>query len=334
MNYIPHRKAHGLCPINGLRDLIHWRAGRDWSNEFLWGLALGGGFVYLRVNVADPPRQVFWGNSPPRQHEYLAGLLGARCMVMEGRVFKSAWGKAREAVDAGTPPVLGPLDMFHLHYYQGTYHRRHIPIHYVLLVGYDDGNAYIHDTDQDEVQAIPLADLQAAWDVNVPGMGKRNRLATFDAPPSIPPDAALIRQSIADECRTMLRPPVSMIGVPAMEKLAREIARWPAELGEEVAARCLLQVREYLNSPPDLAGDHLTAGRHLYVAFLQEAGEMAGLDLAVATGHLRQSMGTIPSLAEAIRQGRLEEAAGHVGRIATAEAAAYTELGKVVSPNG
>ena len=289
--------------------------------------------MYLRINAADPPRQVYWGNSPPRQHEYLAGLLGATCTVMEGRVFKSAWDKARQAVDAGTPPVLGPLDMFHLPTTRASI-TGSIPIHYVLLVAYDNRNAYVHDTDQYEVQTIPLADLQAAWDGNVPGMGKRNRLAISEAPPSIPSDAALIRQSVADECRTMLHPPVSMIGVPAMEKLAREIAHWPAELGEEVAAKCLLQVREYLNSPPDLAGDHLTAGRHLYVAFLQEAGEMAGLDLAVAIGHLRESMGMIPPLAEAIRQGRLEEAAGHIGRIAKAEAAAYTELGKVVSPNG
>jgi len=30
---IPHRRAHGMCPVNGVRDLVHWRSGRDWSNE-------------------------------------------------------------------------------------------------------------------------------------------------------------------------------------------------------------------------------------------------------------------------------------------------------------
>jgi hypothetical protein len=38
------------------------------------------------------------------------------------------------------------------------------------------------------------------------------------------------------------------VGIPAMEKLAREIARWPEELGGDTAAACLRQVREYLNS--------------------------------------------------------------------------------------
>ena len=56
---IPHRRAHGMCPVNGIRDLVQWRAGRDWSNEFLYGLGQGGGFAYLRFNSADPPRQVF-----------------------------------------------------------------------------------------------------------------------------------------------------------------------------------------------------------------------------------------------------------------------------------
>jgi hypothetical protein len=53
---------------------------------------------------------------------------------------------------------------------------------------------------------------------------------------------------IRDQCQTMLHPPVSMIGIPAMKKLAREIAHWPEELREETAAKCLQQVREYLNS--------------------------------------------------------------------------------------
>lgn len=327
---IPHRRAHGLCPVNGIRDLVHWRSGRDWSNPFVYGLGQGGGFAYLRFKAADPPRQVYWGVAGPRQHEYLAGLLGADYTVIENRSFKFAWRKACQAVDAGTAPVLGPLDMFYLHYYPGIYRQRHIPIHYVLLVGYDEEKAHVHDTDRDEVQSIPLDELQLAWDVNVPGLGKRNRLAILDIPEKLAPTEALIRTSIADQCRTMLSPPVSMVGIPAMEKLAREIARWPEELGEEAAAACLRQVREYLNAPPDLAGDHLTAGRDLVIRFLEEAGGMAGLDFSAPVGRLGASMAIIPQLAGAIRGDRLEEAAAHVRRIAQEETEAYTALNELV----
>jgi hypothetical protein len=323
-----------MCPVNGIRDLVHWRSGRDWSNEFLWGLGQGGGFAYLRFKAADPPRQVYWGVAGPRQHRYLAELLDADYTEIENRTFKFSWSKAREAVDAGTPPVLGPLDMFYLHFYEDIYHNRHIPIHYVLLVGYEAEKAYVHDTDKEDIQEISLDELQLAWDVNVPGLGKRNRLAVFDIPQSLPPTDVLVRKSIADECQTMLHPPVSMVGIPAMKKVAREIARWPEELGEDTAAQCLRQVREYLNSPPDLEGDHLTAGRDLYITFLQEAGTMAGLDFSEASSRLRESIATIPELAEAIRQNQLEEAAACFQRVAEVEAKAYTALSKILGAMG
>ena len=327
---IPHRRKLGMCPINGIRDLVHWRSGRDWSNEFLWGLGQGGGFAYLRFNSADPPRQVYTGIATPRQHRYLAELFDADLNEIENRAFQFSWSKAREAIDAGTPPVLGPLDMFHLHFYEDIYHKRHIPIHYVLLVGYEEKNAYVHDTDKEKVQAILLDELRLAWDVNVPGLGKRNRLAIIDVPQELPPTDVLIRRSIADECQTMLHPPVSLVGIPAMKKVAREIARWPEELGEDAAVKCLRQVREYLNSPPDLEGHHLTAGRDLYIAFLQEAEALAGLDFFKAISWLCESIATIPALAEAIRCNDLEKAANCFDHVAEVEAEAYTELSKIV----
>jgi hypothetical protein len=327
---IPHRADPGLCPVNGVRDLIHWRSGRDWSNHFVHGLGQAGGFAYLRFKSADPPRQVYWGIAGPRQHRYLADLLGASYTEVENRTFKFSWHKAQAALEAGTPPVIGPLDMFYLPFYEGIYHQRHIPIHYLLLVGFDDEYAFVLDTGQEEVQSLPLAELQQAWDVNVPGLGKRNRLVALHLPDHLPPTATLIRQSIADQCRSMLEPPVSMLGIPAMKKLAREIETWPRELGSDTAAGCLQQVRQYLNSPPDLAGDHLTAGRDLYIAFLEEAGPLAGLDLSEPANFLREVTDRIPSLAAAIQQGHLDAAATCFQEVANLESQAYQELARLV----
>ena len=328
---IPHRPAPGLCPVNGIRDLIHWRAGRDWSNQFVHGLGQGGGFAYLRFNAADPPRQVYWGIAGPRQHRYLADLLGAGYTEIEDRTFRFSWRKARAALEAGTLPVIGSLDMYYLPFYGGIYRQRHIPIHYLLLVGFDDEQAYVLDTGHEAVQSLSLAELEHAWDVNVPGLGKRNRQVLLDLPDHLPPSVNLIWQSLADQCRSALEPPVSMLGIPAMEKVAREIEGWLDELGPDVAARCLLQVREYLNSPPDLLGDHLTAGRDLYVAFLEEAGPMAGLDLSEPVGLLQAVVALIPSLADALQQGHLDAAAARFRQIAARETQAYAELARLVS---
>jgi hypothetical protein len=327
---IHHRTSHGMCPVNGIRDLVQWRSGRNWSNEFLWGLGQGGGFAYLRFNAANPPRQVYTGISTPRQHKYLAGLFQGGFAESKNRTFKSSWAKAQQAVEAETPPVLGPLDMYHLHYYPELYHRRHIPIHFVLLVGYDDDTAYVHDTDKEAVQAISLVELQLAWDTNVPGLGKRNRLAVIEVYHELPPTEVLIQQAIFDQCQTMLHPPVSMVGIPAMRKLASEIAHWPEELGEVTAARCLRQVREYLNSPPDLEGNHLTAGRDRYIAFLQQAGGISGVDFSQAILYLQESISIIPEIAGAIQQNDLAIAAMGFKRVSDAETIAFSALSKAV----
>jgi hypothetical protein len=93
-------------------------------------------------------------------------------------------------------------------------------------------------------------------------------------------------------------------------------------------------VREYLNSPPDLEGNHLTAGRDLYITFLQEAGAMANPDFGAAIDGLRQSQAAIPRLAEAIRQNDLDQAAACFLRIAEVEAEAHAALSQTVGVMG
>jgi hypothetical protein len=329
---IPHRIAPGLCPVNGIRDLLEWRTGHNWSNEFIFGLGQGGGFAYLRFNAADLPRQVYWGTASSRQHRYLADLLRADFSETENRSFKFSWRKAQEALNSGTPPVIGPLDVYHLKFYKDIYHQRHIPIHYLLLVGFDALNAYVYDTGYVDVQVIPLEELALAWDVNIPGMGKRNRLVTLNIPNDIGDEKILVQKSIRDECQMMLEPPISMLGIPAIEKVARELADWPQELGKEVADRCLLQVREYLSSPPDVMGSHLTAGRDIYITFLEQAGEKAGLDFHDVVDYFQNAILQIPVIAEAIQIGDLAKASACFKQIANLEKAAFTCLLAKIEP--
>jgi hypothetical protein len=57
---------------------------------------------------------------------------------------------------------------------------------------------------------------------------------------------------------------------------------------------------------------------------------MAALDLGGAINRLRESMAVIPLLAAAIRESRLEDAAGYFRRVAEEEAAAFKELSRIV----
>lgn len=46
--------------------------------------------------------------------------------------------RAKEQIDNEKPVVLGCLDMYYLSHYPKFYNKEHIPIHYILMVGYDD----------------------------------------------------------------------------------------------------------------------------------------------------------------------------------------------------
>jgi hypothetical protein len=106
--------------------------------------------------------------------------------------------------------------MFHLPFNPGIYHLRHIRIHFVLLVGCYGEHAIVLNTSWDEVQQISLDELELAWNVNVPGMGKHNRLATFNLTDELGPTDRLVTKAIHDQCQLMLKPPVSILGIPTM----------------------------------------------------------------------------------------------------------------------
>lgn len=92
------------------------------------------------------------------------------------RSFSFTLKRAKESIDQDTPALLGALDMYHLPYYNKFYHKIHVPIHHVLMVGYDDKQevVFVLDCDSTDVLAIPYSDLEQAWNVNIPGLGKKN----------------------------------------------------------------------------------------------------------------------------------------------------------------
>jgi hypothetical protein len=169
--------------INGLEDLYEHKIGvrlPEWLLLHLRGLL---GFVYIKNKNAPTQRMVFWGSNMAKyQYETLSDVVGFRWQMMSGRGFPFSLRRVKESVDDGVPAILGVLDMFHLPYYDKFYHKIHVPIHYVLMVGYDDEQkiVYVLDCDRPNVFTIPYSDLEQAWNVNIPGLGKKNTFYTFE----------------------------------------------------------------------------------------------------------------------------------------------------------
>jgi hypothetical protein len=328
--------------INGLEDLYEHKTGThlpDWLLLFLSGLA---GFVYIKNKNAPAPRMVFWGTQVARyQYETLADVVGFRWQMVANRGFPHTLKRAQEAIDQGTPALLGALDMYHLPYYDKFYHKIHVPIHHVLMVGYDDTQeaVLVQDCDRADVQAIPYADLELAWDVTIPGMGKKNTFYTFEFDDHVAGVETIARQGLLKRATEMLEPPASMFGIKGMRKLARELPRWPEQLDAEQLNVSLRHLAEFTGFPPvppnrltgySDAPDNHAAGRDVFAGLLHRLSKDYGEPAwAKAAALLEQSGQALMKLTDAVidrilgQSNSLEPTARWVARIADLEEQTY-----------
>jgi len=280
---LPHKVCGMTCMINGLEDLYEQETSirlPDWLLFYLSGML---GFVYVKNKNAPTSRMVFWGMQIAKyQYKALADVVGFDWQMLEGRSFRYSFARAKESIDQGIPTLLGAVDMYNLPYYERFYHKIHIPFHHVLMVGYDDTQeqVLVLDCDRAEAQAIPYADLEAAWNVHIPGMSKRNTFYTFKFNGQVADVESIAHEGLRKHSAFMLNPPTSMFGIKGMRKLVRELRQWPAELGRAQTEVCLRHLVEFTGVPPmppfrligwqgDEPEDH-TAGRVGFAQLLRQ----------------------------------------------------------------
>jgi hypothetical protein len=149
--------------------------------------------------------------------------------------------------------MVGALDMYYLHYYPELYKKEHIPIHYVLVVGYDDEKetAYVHDCSMEKIQQISYDEFEKSLNVSVPGMSKKNTYRVFSIPGTLPSELTIAEKGLAHKANRMLKPPVSMFGIPAMRKLSKEISGWTDK-------DCYTHMAAYAGLTPPLIAEDLS----------------------------------------------------------------------------
>jgi len=224
---IPHEVHESTCYVNGLYDVLTWRGAK--YDYFLLPI-IGGmaSFAYLKFNMAKPPCMVYWGNNSKYLLNDLSLIIGFSQTISEGKSFKNEFPKIKRYLDNDEPVIVGALDMYYLHYYPELYKKEHVPIHYLLVVGYDDEKqvVYVHDCSFGGVQQISYIEFEDSLNVNVPGMSKKNTSRIFRLPQSMPSELEIAERGLAYKTSRMLKPPVSMIGIPGMRKLAKDIITW------------------------------------------------------------------------------------------------------------
>jgi len=323
LHRLPHKVCESTCYVNGLEDLLAWK-GADYTDFLLATVGGTAGFAYLRFKRADPPCMVYWGANPKYLLRDLANLIGFGETVMEGRSFKFTFAHLKEFIKAGQPVMVGALDMYYLHYYTDLYQTQHIPIHYVLVVGYDDENQVVsvHDCSHEGVQQIPYDEFEKALDVTVPGMSKRNTIRTFTIPAKIPSELEVAKKGFASKAERFLHPPVKMFGIPAMRKLAADVVEWDN-------TKCFEHMATYATTPPLLPETFENShGMRLWQAdVLNTLGRKYRVEDWTASASLfRRSGEKIMQLCEAAVRQERQRASDLLVEIANIEEHAYRML--------
>jgi hypothetical protein len=227
LHTLPHRVCESTCYVNGLEDLLKWK-GVDYT-DFLLSIVGGmAGFTYLRFKRADPPCMVYWGSNPKYLMKDLGSIIGFKETVIEGKTFRNMFLRLKAFLDNGQPVVAGALDMYYLNYYPELYRKLHVPIHYVLVVGYDDAEKvlFVHDCSHGGVQRISYDEFEKSLNINVPGMSKKNTIRAFTLPHEVPSEFEVAKNGFSYKAERFLHPPVKLLGIPAMRKLVEEIVDW------------------------------------------------------------------------------------------------------------
>jgi hypothetical protein len=233
---------------------------------------------------------VYWSTNPKYLLRNLEKIIGFKQIVSEEKGFKTTFREIKEFIDNDEPVVAGALDMYYLHYYPQMYNNVHVPIHYILVVGYDDERqvVFVHDCGRKDVQQVPYAEFEKALDVKVPGMSKTNTFRVFKLPKTIPSERDVARNGFALKAQQMLNPPVKMFGIPAMRKLAKEITSWNNE-------ECFKHLVTYATTPPELPSsyEHSDGMRLAQSKVLESLGRKYEINEWVNTSKLFKKSGKL-----------------------------------------
>lgn len=320
---LPHRVCESTCFSNGLEDIVAWK-GADYMPYLLPVLGGAAGFSYLRFRRANPPCMVYMGPNTKYFMRDLAGLIGFQETVLEGRSFSFMFEKLKRSLDSEQPVIAGALDMYYLQYYRTLYGRLHVPIHYVLVLGYSDEKqqVYVHDCTHTGIKQVPYADFEKSLNVNVPGMSKKNTIRTISFSAKLPSELELAQKGFAAKAERFLKPPVALFGLPAIRKLAKDVLDWDNRASFE-------HLVTYATVPPRIPqsfeGSH--GMRFWQAQVLRQLGEKYSKQSWVeASGKFHESGEAIKELCKSALSMDKQAASEALLKVAEIEEAAYKLL--------
>lgn len=239
--------------------------GVELSEPMLFGLGEGLSFIYWNMKTMDFP---FMGGrvKPDLLTANIAKNLGLKLTVKETSSTSKAWQDVKQLLDDGRAVGL-KLDCYHLEYFR---HAIHFAGHYVAMLGYDDRNAFLVDTNQQGTEVTTsLESLEKARSEKGP-MSSRNLYYIIEKQGELTPLAEAAVAAIRSNTKAYLNPPIKNLNFKGIEKASTEIIKWfdtSKDIKTEFATSAMIMER---------AGTGGALFRNLYRDFLKEAYELTG----------------------------------------------------------
>ena len=200
----------------------------------------------------------------------LAKRLGVGLEMRQFRDPSKAMAALDRKLEEGVP-VGCQTGGYWLPYFPQAY-RFHFNMHNLVVIGRNGDDYLISDPIFEAPVTCHRRDLMKARFAKgaLAPKGKMYHVAV------VPPAADLpraVKQGIREVCRTMLKAPLSIVGVKGIRKLARQVEIWPHKFGPE---KTLLYLGQVIRMQEEI-GTGGAGFRFIFAAFLQQAADILAL---------------------------------------------------------
>lgn len=251
---IKHHISDGCCMWSGIEDMYATKRNEEIPEAFLLALSSYGENAYLKFNNTTRPVMFSVCDGRTRKtYDKIKDIIGLDYKISEGRTLAYAFGKVKQEIDNGKPVILGPLDMYYLPYVK-MYQKQHIPMHYILMVGYNEEKKciYLYDCGREEMQELSYEELFDAWQIQKSIVGDKNGFIRFSLSEDVPNVYELSKQCLKQKAIRQLSDKPSFTGITAFYKIANEFPTWKDEMPKEVYQNALMGLVEYFGMVPKL----------------------------------------------------------------------------------
>lgn len=355
MSLVVHPPPFSNCPaLDGSHcetaslAKIYQAYGHPLSEEMLFGVGAGIGFIYWQMKMSAQPSIFIGGRGNTKKYGFFTDL-GRRTGVVIRPLTTSSAARAEAALLdalAEKKPVMLGGDMGFLPWFHFP-EEYHFGGHSFVICGYDgDKTLLASDLDQEMsgcrkgyYAPITLEQLRLARGSKFKPFPPRHLRYEFDFRDFHAPRRKDILYAIAQAADVHLNPPIQNIGISGMRHSARQILTWPGLFDVDGLRRNLFNLYIFL----EIGGTGGGCFRAMYAHFLEEAAVAASLpELAIfaAAFHasaqrftrialLFQDARTAPGLEE-----KIKEASNGFAEIADLEETAWCQLAAMVSRIG